>query len=124
MSEVEQHWADKLVDEAIDLRDAGRVSEAVEMLKDVITRAPNRELAFLVLGGILWDEERREDALRCFQSAVKLNPVLEMASQGVFHVLMEMNEVERAFDEVRRFLALADSQDYRRIIFDLAHSRE
>lgn len=123
MNEGEDHWADPKVRDAISIRDSGDLDRAVAELRGVIEEAPDCVFAMLVLGGILWDQQKLDDALDCFESASNLNPTLEMASQGVFHIRLEKGDRRGAFEEVARFLKVADSQEYQRLIYDLRHSK-
>lgn len=107
-----------LVDRAIVARNDGRLEEAVSILESIVSNVPGNAVAQTVLGGIYWDQERSVDALRCFTCAIEANPTLEMASLPIFHIYMEMDEVDKAFAEMRRFLSLAESQEYQRLIYE------
>lgn len=122
MSESQkEHWADSRVDKAIRLRQSGRLEEAVEALREIICDAPDCGSAYLILGSIHWDENRLLEALACFRESVRLLPRLEAASLPLFHVLLELGRTNEAFEEVTRFLSVSESQEYRRLIWELKH---
>jgi len=69
--------------------------------------------AFFEIG----DMAKAEDA---FRRAVELNPKSELASLGLFHSLWEQQAASEAFAEMRRFLAVADSSEYKTLLRDMA----
>jgi len=110
------------VDEAIALRNAGDVNGAREILAGILSATKKCPSAYVVLGGIQWDAGESDNALASFRAATRLDPTMEMASLPLFHILMEIGLVDEAFSEARRFLAVADSQEYSRLIWELNHT--
>ena len=124
VDDVKEHWADSKVREAIATRDGGDLERAATALRAVVLEAPDCVFAMLVLGDILWDQEKLDEALRCFESASQVAPTLEMASQGIFHIRLKKGDKHGAFQEIARFLKIADSQEYQRLLYELKHSKD
>jgi predicted Zn-dependent protease len=101
---------------AKELRDHGDLPGAKRILLDLSKREPPSPAIFSVLGDVCWEMELREEAANAFREAIQLAPKLEAASLGLFHCLWELGRREEALEEVKRFQALSDSEDYRSIV--------
>ena len=60
-----------------------------------------------------------DEAICAFRRAVELALKLEAASLGLFHCLWELGRQEEAAEEIRRFMSVSDSEDYRKIIQEI-----
>ncbi len=69
-------------------------------------------------------------AIPSYEKAIKAGPRAETPSLGLFHALWDMNRENEAFDEMRRFLSISNSQAYTELLDDMtkelnvAHSDE
>ena len=97
-------------------RDKGNQQAALELLHDLTTKDPNSAAILAALGALCWDMQLWVDAVNAFREALRLSPKLEAASLGLFHCLWELGRREAAMAELKRFQALSDSEDYRRIV--------
>ena len=121
---------ERLFREAISLRDVGDFQGSLDTLNS-IAECLNYSPAFHIVRGDVYCELRDFDsAIDCFRTATKLAPANELASLSLFNCLWELgkqgdNEAEsQALKEIRRFLSLSDSSDYRKIIAELHEKRE
>lgn len=109
-----------MFDHAIELRDSGRLSEAVEKLNDILSMSPTRRAPILgTLGHIHFRMKTLDKALECYKEAVDLSPTSELASLGLFHTLWNMGLVWDAYAEAKRFLSMRDSEEYFRMIEEM-----
>ena len=115
-ADVDDTSADSIVDEAIGLRDRGQEAEAIALLNKVLEEHPNSSAAHAILGGLRWDYQDLEGARRCFAEAVRLSPKMELASLGLFHTSYKLGDKDAAFGEMRRFLSISESVEYRKLI--------
>lgn len=106
---------------AIQHRQRGEHKEAIELLNSLMERTPSY---YAVLGDSYWELGLYPEAIRSFKKAIELAPESEASSLGLFHCLWETGDVDGAFDEMRRFLSLADSAEYRRLLSDINRSPE
>ncbi len=116
MADRRDRSADDVVEEAIALRDRGRERAAIGLLERIVAEAPNSSFAWLIMGGLLWDRGDPDRALESFERAVEISPDLEKASLGVFHTALELGDDEKAFGEMKRFLSVSESEEYRNLI--------
>lgn len=111
--------ADEKFKEAISHRDAGELGAARDILADLAMSPDATAAVFAVLGSIHWDLGDLSSAIRCFQDAAQIAPTAEVVSVGLFHTLFEAGRHEEAFDEMRRFLSIADSEEYQQLLADI-----
>ncbi len=124
MSDIDDPSADSIVDEAIGLRDRGQEAEAIKLLEEVVSEHPNSCAAHVILGGLRWDHEDLDGARWCFAEAARISPQLEMASLGLFHTSYKLGHKGAAIAEIRRFLSVSESAEYRKLIENLKQKGE
>jgi len=105
--------------EALALRDAGDLQAARDILLDLTQADGTSAAAFAVLGGIYWTLKDLDRAIPCFEEAIGLAPKAPVASLGLFHCLWEQGRINLAIAEMKRFMAVSDSSDYRMIISEM-----
>jgi predicted Zn-dependent protease len=106
-------------EQAVRYRDQGCLDEASRLLEELAEQNPEDPVVALLLAGIFFDVQRFGDARALFAKIVHLKPKSELASRGLFHSLWKLERHDEAFDEMRRFLAIADSEDYRQLLNDM-----
>jgi lipoprotein NlpI len=84
---------------------------------------PNSAALIAVLGDVYSELGNVDAAIEAFREAVRLAPTSEIASLGLFHCLWRAKKEREAFDEIRRFMSLSESQDYRDIVNELWEKR-
>jgi superkiller protein 3 len=104
---------------ALRLRNEGDLQGALQLFKQLIAQYPDFAVAYEIMGDVLWDLNAIEEARSCFQKAVTLKPESELGSLGLFHVLWELGRIDEAFEEMKRFLSIADSEEYTRLLADI-----
>lgn len=118
-----QGEAERLFNEAIQLRDLGEYDKAITNLIEVQNEGTVSDAATLgVLGHIYFLKEDWPEALKCFVKLVTLSPRSELASLNLFHTFIHLERVDEAFDEARRFLSVRDSEEYR-LLFNEINER-
>ena len=89
-------------------------------LKLEIIVAPDATSIAGFLAGIYFELNDLKNASEYFRRTTELSPKSELASVGLFHSLWGQGFKQEAVDEMRRFLALADSAEYSQLLHDLA----
>jgi len=113
---------DGLFQEAIRLREQGQHEEALALLNTMRRELSDYPAYFLVLGNLQEELSRPDEAVQSYREATELAPQNEMVSLGLFHCLWsqwELGDVvagDQALAEIRRFLSIRDSDEYRRIL--------
>lgn len=101
-------------DEAVKLRDAADWEGADRILRKILSETDAVPPAVnAVLGHVLWEQSRSEEAISFLRRAAKQSPQHEGISLGLFHCLYEMGKLEDALNEGRRFLRGASDEEYR-----------
>jgi predicted Zn-dependent protease len=110
--------------EASVLRDKGEFSAAEIILRDLLELRPNEKAVWVVLGHLRWEQKDLHDAIECFRKAVVLDPVLELASLGLYHTLWSSGQKEEALEEMKRFIQVSHSEEYDRLLQAFRESRD
>jgi predicted Zn-dependent protease len=97
----------------------GNCSGALEIMKDLVDSNPRSAVLRSVLAGIFWELGELEIAEKEFKLAVGLDPESEKISLGLFHCLWDRQKKDEAFAEMKRFMAITDSEDYKKIIKEI-----
>ena len=111
----------KKFDEALQARDRDDVDEGIRMLEELLLVGQHRAAVLGTLGSLLLYE--KEDAARAeplLRELIALSPRSERGSLAFFHSLIGIGRVDDAFAEAGRFLQLRDSEEYRRLLKDIA----
>ena len=99
-----------------------RVALATERLVALVAEFPREGLAHAYLAWVLSSGGRHREAIEHGKVAVQLSPRSERVSLLFFRVLWNADERPQALDEMRRFVALEDSDEYAQIILELQRS--
>lgn len=111
-------------DRALRLRDGGDLLGAAAIFERLNAEYPNQAAILGMWGSIYFRLRDWERALPLYQRTVMLAPKSELASLGLFHSLWSHGRREEAFAEMRRFLCVADSAEYRQLLCDLREGAE
>src|SRR5205809_5538118 len=87
---------ERLFNEALQHRHAGRNKEALGILLPLSRQKPSSASVFGILGDLYWRAGRLDDAAQSFKRATELSPRSELASLGLFHTLWESGRIEVA----------------------------
>ncbi|HWB54573.1 MAG TPA: hypothetical protein VG722_10285 [Tepidisphaeraceae bacterium] len=109
----------KKFDQAVRLNKAGKCDKAISALESLRKQFAQSASVVGYLGGIYFEQGLLERATNCFQRATELSPRSELASVGLFHSLWASGKTNEALAEMARFLAIAESKEYRTLIRDL-----
>jgi tetratricopeptide (TPR) repeat protein len=104
---------------AIDARATRDFQKAEEILLSIADSCASSASFFAVLGHMQWENQRIQEAIASFHRALTLNPNLEEASLGLFHCRLKNNQIDEAFEELRRFLFSNQSQEYSRLLSEI-----
>ena len=100
----------------------GDFPAAIRAFKKAIRKSPRCSVAYWLLGGVYYSFLHDAFAsLPYFKRAVKLSPKTEMASLGLFHALWDIDRIDDALEELKRFQLLTNwsSQDYLKIVNEI-----
>jgi len=107
-------------DQAMALRDEGRLDEALAQLVRLEGSGHHPGVLARVIGGLLlFEKEDVQRAIPHLLKAVELLPESERASVNLFHGLMRSGRDDEAFAEMKRYLASNRSEEYERLLADL-----
>jgi hypothetical protein len=82
----------------------------------VVEEFPGLAVGHSYLGWIYSRVDRHREAIEHGRVAVQLSPKSERASLMFFRVLWAAEQREQAFDEMKRFLAVGQSEEYARML--------
>ena len=107
------------ISQVVELVADNRVPLATERLVALVAEFPHEGLAHAYLAWVLSYNGRHRDAIENGKVAVQMSPRSERVSLLFFRVLWSADERPQALDEMRRFVALEDSEEYAQIILEL-----
>ncbi|MFH1355955.1 MAG: tetratricopeptide repeat protein, partial [bacterium] len=85
---------------------SGQLDEAIEKYKHVIKIKPSLTIAHHNLGKALIDKENWKEAALAFEKAIQLNPQSVFSHHFLAKTYLELNEKDKAFQQVNEALAL------------------
>src|SRR5262245_20307466 len=97
----------------VNLRDTGSYSDALKALAPLSKCYPDHTGLLVFQGHLYWESGDLNSAVRSFARATELRPTMETASLGLYHCLRLQGKRIEALEEAKRFLSVADCQDYR-----------
>jgi TolA-binding protein len=112
----------------IEYRNDGKLEQAIEVFLEFIKKYPSDPGlggTYSVLGGIYFDQNDFKNSLKNFTIATQLNPKSELASLGLYLSYIELNEYEKAIEELKRYLDKYPAKLYKdtleELLQDLRH---
>ncbi len=87
------------LEEAAALADSGKLEEAEELVRQVVSEAPKMAEAHNRLGGILWREGRLGEAEAAFRRAMRLDPKKNSVRYNLGLLLLHQGRFEEALAE-------------------------
>lgn len=102
--------------EALAFRDTGQYSKALTILNELNEKGPPSASVKGILGDIYWITGDLYSAASSFKEATEISPKSELASLGLFHVLLGLEKEEEAKKEMDRFLQIAESKEYQELV--------
>lgn len=106
--------------EAMRLKNVGLNEDAVQVLGRLIDKGLHREAVVGMLGLIHhYELHNSEQALPFLRQAVELAPRSERFSLGLFHALLSVDQIDEAFEEMRRYLKDNTSDAYDEFLRDV-----
>ncbi|HUO08727.1 MAG TPA: hypothetical protein VM008_10535 [Phycisphaerae bacterium] len=112
-----------VMNRAIALRNRGRGKEAIRVLAPEMAALRHSAPGSGLLATLYWEESDWKKAADWFGQTVKLSPRSERASLGLFQSLWDLGKVEEAFDEMRRFLVIGESEEYKRVLREILQEK-
>lgn len=107
-----------------ELSRAGSHEKMVSLLDELVVSYPNEPSFRGMLANGLWEVGDFDRSINEFKTVVKMAPLVEAYSLGLFHCLWDVGRVEEAFAEMNRFLTMSDSDDYRKILSEIDRMSE
>ena len=94
----------------------GDTDGVVRTMRELVKRRPKSGVFAAILANALKSLGETAEAEHYFKSAIALSPKGEKISLGLFHCLWSQGKREEALEEIGRFTALAESNEYRAIL--------
>jgi predicted Zn-dependent protease len=91
----------------------------LEVLSKLVAEAPESAMVNATFANTLKAVDDTALAIEHFKRAVKLAPRVELYSLGLFHIYWAQGMQDEAFIEMKRFMAISDSADYREIVAEI-----
>jgi predicted Zn-dependent protease len=101
---------------AIDAYHARRIDAAIHHLSEGASAFSKSARLWGYLGFLYAEARQDGKAAQAFRKSTRLSPRSETASLGLFHSLWRTGNTDAAFNEMRRFVKLSDSPQYRELL--------
>jgi tetratricopeptide (TPR) repeat protein len=99
----------KILDQAIEDHRAGRTAQAEEIYRRILSQKPTLAPVLNLLGVLLGQTDRNEEAIGLIRRAIQLNPSQASFHGNLAHVLKNSAQNESAAAEYRRAIALREN---------------
>lgn len=110
----------KQIDEALELRNVGKIQESISILLKVFEDIPANDIPALgVVGSLFREANNLSKALYCFDRAVESDPTSPRASLGLFHTLWRMERYDDGLNELERFFSISESESHSSLLEDM-----
>ena len=96
------------LDQARQFLETGDKKQAHDALLGILQSDPHNKSALLMIGGYYFDENKLPEAEMIFEQLILLEPGTGQFSIALFNVLWKQNRLDEAFEEIRRFMSVAD----------------
>jgi len=106
----------EVIRHAVEAEEQNDTAFATQILTAVVAEFPGLAVGHSYLGWILSRGGRHREAIEQGRVAVQLSPKSERDSLMLFRVLWSAEQREQAFDEMKRFVAIAHSDEYARML--------
>lgn len=106
----------EVIRQAVEAEKQNDTAFATRILTAVVEEFPGLAIGHSYLGWILSRGDRHREAIEHGRVGVQLSPESERASLMFFRVLWSAEQREQAFDEMKRFVAIAHSDEYARML--------
>lgn len=107
-----------LFDRAMELRDRGESDAACALLEDLLAHVPDGNLAahsHVQCGYLRRQQGRFVEAEKHYLTVTRMRPKFELASLGLFHLLLDRERTLEALTEALRLVSLRESLAYREL---------
>jgi serine/threonine protein kinase/Tfp pilus assembly protein PilF len=78
-----------------------------QLLRELIRKYPKEKRAYWILAWYYSFDERYDESIEAFNTALTLDPLYAQAANGLAYTYMEMREYEKAIEYFQRYLELA-----------------
>ena len=105
---------------AVQARDRDAPDEAIRLLEELLPVGLHRPLVLGWIGLLfLYEKEDPDAAEPLLRETVQVAPRWTTALIAFFHTLVDLGRMDEALAEAERFLALRDSERYRRLLQEM-----
>ena len=113
LRKFDQNKIDSLFERAIGHRDSNEFEEAIKLFEQIL-KSPEIPESYMVnttgvLGGVFLENGEPARAQGCFELVVQHRRTSLLASQGLFHSLLDQGLKSEAIIEAERYFSLAPS---------------
>lgn len=112
----------EVIRHAVEAGEQNDTAFATQIMTAVVEEFPGLAIAHGYLGWILSRGGRHREAIEHGRVAIQLAPASERVSMLFFRMLWGAGERNEALDEVKRFTAIGDSDEYSRMLEEWAKS--
>jgi hypothetical protein len=106
----------EVIRHAVEFDENGDSAFATQILAAVVEEFPGLAMGHSYLGWVLSRGGRHREAIAHCRVGVELSPQSERASLLLFRVLWSAGERDLAFEEMKRFLAVGQSDEYSKML--------
>ncbi len=117
MTSIKRHpKLDEKIEKVLDLKKQGMYEDALREAENLIGKYPEIGSVYGLAASIYFELDRFEEAARKYKKATELSPKSEMASLGLFHSLWQIGSNDAAFEEMKRYMSIAESEEYNELL--------
>ena len=122
ISTKNREYLDKSIQDIFNSKNKGDIGEAIRKAKLLADELPTDPAVCGVLASLYFQVDKFDESAVFFKKAVDLSPASEVASLGLFHSLWSIGKKEEALKEMRRYLEISESEEYKNLLSEISEN--
>ena len=107
---------DKKIEKVLELKKQDKYKDALCEAENLTEKYPEIGSVYGLAASIYFELDRFEEAAQKYRKATEISPKSEMASLGLFHSLWQIGSNDAAFEEMKRYMSIAESEEYNELL--------
>jgi len=103
---------DEEISNVIKLKKSGDFDDALKIAEKLFVKYDYIGSVCGLLASIHFELDHFDEAAKVYKKAITISPKSETASLGLFHSLWHVGDTDGAFEEMKRYMTIAKSDEY------------
>ena len=115
---------DGKIEKILELKRLKKYKDALGEAEELSVLYPEIGSVYGLAASIYFELDRFEEAVKKYRKATEISPKSEMASLGLFHSLWQLDRGDEAFEEMKRYMSIAESSEYNELLVNFSNLKK